>query len=138
MIPGPGEYLSLLMNAPSLTEAQLEEAGVRIVERFGPNVLGLLIESSCIPAYQGLVRDRLQPGYWNESVGRDEILFVFKLVSGAIEEFTLSEENQGKISRLCSELNGEPPEKTSDLPAYLAAHPFYADAMIACHGTLVE
>ncbi len=138
MIPAPGDYISLLMGAPSLSEAELEAVGVEVLERFGPNLLGLLVARNSVEPYQRLVRERLQPGFWNDMVSRDEILFVFKLRDGTLVEFALADQNREEISLLCSELNGDPLEKTSDLPRYFAANPFYRDVMRACYGVGVE
>ena len=138
MVPRPGEYISLLMGAPTLTEAELRDVGVTILERFRPDLLGLLVGRDCIQRYKELVRERLEPGFWNDLVSPDEILFVFKLADGTVKEFTLSEQNREEISRICSELNGDPLEKTSDLPRYFAANPFYRDVMVACYGAQAE
>lgn len=46
---------------------------------------------------------------------------MFKLADGTVEEFTDSEANREQIARLCTALNKDPIEKTSDLPRYLAA-----------------
>ncbi len=130
MIPGSGQYISLLMGAPDVSDAELSELGVEVRERFGSNVRGLLVPARSLPAYQQLVRAKLEPGFWNDLVGPDEIIFLFKLRDGVVRELTLSESNRREIARLCSSLNGDPIEKTSDLPAYFAAHPFYREAMV--------
>lgn len=62
MIPRSGEYLSLLMGAPSLSEGALRGAGIEVLERYGENLLGLLVPSGSVPVYKELVRDCLQPG----------------------------------------------------------------------------
>jgi hypothetical protein len=134
MIPQSGEYISLLMGAPSLSEAALRDAGVEVLERYGENLLGLLVPMDNVPAYKELVRECLQPGFWNDLVSPEEIIFVFKLRDGTFREFVLTDENRLEISALCSELNGDPLEKTVDLPNYFAANPFYRDLMVAHHG----
>jgi hypothetical protein len=134
MIPQSGEYISLLMGAPSLSEAALRDAGVEVLERYGENLLGLLVPMDNVPAYKELVRECLQPGFWADLVSPEEIIFVFKLRDGTFREFVLTDENRLEISALCSELNGDPLEKTVDLPNYFAANPFYRDLMVAHHG----
>mgnify|MGYP003532386498 CR=1 FL=1 len=39
------------------------------------------------------------------------------------------------VASLCTALNGDPIEKTSDLLRYLAGNPFYRDLMVAFHDT---
>lgn len=134
MIPKSGEYLSLLMGAPSVSESGLRSTGVEVLERYGENLLGILVPSHSVPAYKELVRECLRPGFWTDLVSPEEIIFVFKLRDGTLREFVLNDENRLEISALCSELNGDPLEKTSDLPNYFAANPFYRDIMVAHHG----
>ena len=138
MTPRSGEYISMLMGAPTLSEAELRSAGVRILGRYGESLLGLLVPRDSIPAYKKLVRQRLQPGFWNDLVSPEEILFVFKLRDGTLKEFVLSDANRQEIARLCSDLKGDPLERTSDLPSYFAANPFYRDVMVAHHGAAPE
>ena len=138
MIPGPGEYISLLMGAPSLTDPELSEAGVVVLERFGSGVRGLLVGPASVLSYKQLVRERLQPGFWNDLVSQDEIVFIFKLADGSLREFTLSAHNQAEVSRLCSQLNSDSLERTSDLPSYFATNPFYRGIMISCYGAKAE
>jgi hypothetical protein len=134
MIPQSGEYISLLMGAPSLSDGALQGAGVEVIERYGEDLLGLRVPLHSVAAYKELVRECLQPGFWNDLVSPEEIIFVFKLRDGTLREFVLTDENRLAISALCSELNGDPLEKTSDLPNYFAANPFYRDVMVAHHG----
>ncbi|MCP4004126.1 MAG: hypothetical protein GY725_08030 [bacterium] len=134
MIPQSREYLSLLMGAPSLSMTALREAGVEVLERYGENLLGLLVPSDSVSAYKELVRDCLQPGFWNDLVSPEEIIFIFKLRDGAVREYVLDDENRAEISALCSELNGDPLYKTSDLLNYFAANSFYRDVMVEHHG----
>ena len=134
MIPGSGQYISLLMGAPGVSDVELTALGVEVIDRFGADVRGLLVPAGSLRAYQQLVREKLEPGFWNDLVGPNEIVFLFKLRDGTLVELTLSESNRREIARLCSSLNGDPIEKTSDLPAYFAANPFYREAMVEYYG----
>lgn len=134
MIPQPRDYLSILMGAPSLSEIELQRAGVTVVERYGENVLGLLVPSGSVAGYKELVRDCLQPGFWNDLVSTEEIVFIFKLRDGTVKEYALDGENRAEIAALCSALNGDPLARTLDLANYFAANPFYRDVMVAHHG----
>jgi len=137
MIPEPSQYLSFLIGAPAISDDELSRIGVDIVERFGSGVRGLLIPSSGMEAYKDLVREKLDPGFWNEMVSRHEIVFLFKLVDNSLKELIYSQENQAEIARLCSEFNGDSIEKTSDIPRYLAGNRFYRGLMVeSYHVTL--
>ena len=134
MIPGPDQYISLLMGAPSASDKELTTLGVEVLKRFEGDTRGLLVPADSSRAYKQLIREKLEPGFWNDLVGADEIIFLFKLLDGTVVELTLSESNRAEIARLCSSLNGDPIEKTSDIPAYFAANPFYREAMVEYYG----
>jgi len=121
MIPEAHEYLSFLMGAAAISDDELNNLGIKVVQGAGSRFRGLLIPGGSLEAYKALVREKINPGFWNDSVDRQEILFVFKLADGTVEEFTDSEANREQIARLCTALNKDPIEKTSDLPRYLAA-----------------
>lgn len=131
MIPGPDEYLSFLMGADALTDDALTDIGVTILERHGTAARELLLPAGSVPAYVALVRERLSPGFWNEVVGHREVLFVFRLADGTVVEHALSEATAPEIARLCSALNGDPLERTSDVLGYLAGNALYRDLIAA-------
>lgn len=133
MIPGPGQSLSFLMAAPGISDEELDRLGIEIAARIGTGIRGLLIPDAALRAYKLLIREHLRPGFWNEIVGRGEIFFSFKSKDGVSREFILSPENRTEIAGLCTASSGDPIEKTSDLPRYLAANAFYRDLIAECH-----
>jgi hypothetical protein len=134
MIPGPGEYISFLMAAPDISDDELTCIGVRILETVGSGVRGLLIPNQSLPEYKALIRDKLKSGFWSEMVGREEMHFVFKLSDGTLKELRYSGETRDEIAQLCTALNNDPIERTSDMPRYLAGNPFYRDVAVRFHG----
>ena len=134
MIPGPDEYLSFLMGADAIADDELAALGVRIEAGASTAFRQLLIPKNRLPRYMSLIRQKLTPGFWNDIVGRQEIIFIFKLVDGSIREFTLSEANRSEIARLCSSLNNDPIEKTSDVARYLGGNSFYRELIESFHG----
>ena len=81
------------------------------------------------------MRERLSAGFWNEIVGRHEILFIFKLPGGTVREIALSEATASEIAELCSSLNGDPIEQTSNLPRYLSGNPLYRELIGAFYAS---
>jgi hypothetical protein len=133
VIPETHEYLSFLMGGAEITDADLTDLGVTILERHGEVARVLLVPAASLPGYSAILGDRLSPGFWNELVGRQEILFIFKLADGTTRQIAYSEATSSKIARLCSLLNGDPIETTSDVPRYLAGNPLYRDLIAAFH-----
>ncbi len=134
MIPESNEYLSFLMAAPDISDEELNRCGIEVVETFGSGIRGLLIPGHSLPAYKALIRERMKFGFWNEMVGQDEMIFLFKLPDGTFKELHYSEKTRDEIARLCTDLNKDPIERTSDMPRYLAGNPFYREVAIRFHG----
>ena len=136
MIPGPHEYLSFLMGAEAIADAELAHLGIDILQGAGSPFRGLLIPESSLPAYRAIVRQKITPGFWNDIVGRQDVRFIFKLADDTIRELTLSEATRSEIGQLCSSLNKDPVEKTSDMPRYLSGNPFYREVIDAFHAAV--
>ena len=113
MIPEAHEHLSFLMGADAITDDDLTNLGVKILERYGSASRGLLVPAASLSLYSALVRERLSAGFWNEIVGRQEILFIFKLPNGTVREV----------------------EQTSNLPRYLSGNPLYGELIAAFYAS---
>ncbi len=133
MIPEPHEYLSVLMGADAIADDELSHLGINVLQGAGSPFRRLLIPGKSLAAYRTLVRQKITPGFWNDIVGRQDVLFIFKLADGTIRELALSEATRSEIAQLCSALNQDPIEKTSDMPRYLSGNPFYRELIDAFH-----
>lgn len=120
-------HLSYLMGASSATDQELEDLGIKIVGKSESGSHKLEVPTSALGDYKLYVKAHLKPGFWNEVVGTESILFIFKHKDGKIEELEYSAANKEKIGQLCSEFNGDPIEKTSKVLEYLAGNEFYSD-----------
>ena len=121
------------MGADAIADEELTHLGIKVLQGAGSPFRGLLIPESILTAYRALVRQKITPGFWNDIVGRQDVLFIFKLGDGTIRELALSEATRSEIARLCSSLNQDPIEKTSDIPRYLSGNPFYRELIAAFH-----
>ena len=135
MIPEPNQCVSFLTGAAAIADADLTGIGVTILQGAGSGARDLLVPASALAQYSALVRERLDPGFWNEIVGREQILFIVKLPDGTVRDLALSPQTSPEIARLCSALNGDPIEQTSDVPRYLAGNPLYRDVIRAFHAS---
>ncbi len=126
------EYLSVLIGDGAISDDDLTAVGAEILED-----RKLRIPSGSIEDYLELIKEKLEPGFWNEVVG-EKIVFVFKFKTGEVKEFSLAPENEKEISHLCSEFNGDSLEKTSNVYRYLSENSFYHDLMIEYYGDIVN
>ena len=130
-------YLSYLMGADQIQDSDLKNLGIEIVKREGKDLM-LKIPENQILEYTQLIKDKLNPGFWNESIGSREIIFVFKFKDGNTKEFKLSTENEAEIDTLCAEFNNETPDKTANVYKYLSENEFYYDFMLKNYSALIN
>ncbi|MBP9822393.1 MAG: hypothetical protein KBC81_03065 [Candidatus Pacebacteria bacterium] len=126
-------YLSYLMGAGNITDEQLAGLGVEIVEK-----KKLKIPAEKLQEYIDLIKTGLSPGFWNEVVGSEEIIFVFKFKDETIKEFELSIDNEAEIAKLCSEFANESPDKTKNVYKYISENSFYHDFMIEHYSSMIN
>ena len=126
------------MGALTVSDEQLRATGVEILESIGSDIRGLRIPEIALESYMDLVRSKLQPGFWNEVVGRTTVIFIFKMNDRTVKQLVYSPDSREEISRLCSEMNDDPIEKTSNPLRYLASNGFYRETMVECYGVALE
>ena len=122
-------YKSYLMGATQITDAELTALGISIEKVENSESRKLLVPASSIESYKTIIREKLDNGFWDDIVGEDHIYFIFKMADGEIKEYEYKEENRLEIARLCSQLNGDPLEKTTQLLDYLAENVFYTEVV---------
>ena len=115
------------MGAARITDDDLSRIGVEVVESLSGGDRKLQVPEKSAHQYEKLVEDKLEPGFWNDMIGENEIVFIFKLKDGSVKRYILSEVNRSEISQLCHEFSGDPIEKTSDLIKYLGGNSFYRE-----------
>ena len=130
-------YLSYLMGADKITDEQLEGLGVGIEKNLDGD-RKLKIPAEKLEEYIDLIKFGLNPGFWNEMISSEEIMFVFKSKDGTIKEYKLSVENEVEISKLCSEFASESPDKTKNVYKYISGNSFYHDFMIEHYSDLIN
>lgn len=125
------------MGAENIEEGELRALGVEIVSKSKSGYYKIRIPDAGVEGYKELVRQKMQAGFWNEFVGKEEIYFIFKFLDGSLKEFVLSKENEPEISKLTAEFNHEPPGKTDIVYKYLSENDFYRDFMFKYYSRFI-
>jgi len=73
------------MGAEKIKDNQLEDLGIEIVEKDPDGDQKLKIPEESLEKYFDLIRTGLTPGFWNEVVGSEEMIFIFKFKDGTIK-----------------------------------------------------
>jgi 23S rRNA-/tRNA-specific pseudouridylate synthase len=84
-------------------EANLEEklgSFCRIIESDEEHI-ALEFHAEKKSHFVAVITEFLKPGYWNEYICKDEIVFIFKDVSGTVNTFRLEEKNKKEVTKLC-------------------------------------
>lgn len=131
-------YLSYLMGADKISDKELTDLGIVIQETRESGSRKLQIPPSATEQYKDLICQKLNLGYWNETVGSENIFFIFKFKDGQIKQYTLDTHNEHEIDKLCAAFNNEPEGKTTNVYKYLAENDFYHDIMFNNYAELID
>lgn len=132
------QHLSYLMGAERIQDNELEDLNIEIAGRTESGFRKLRIPQENLSGYVELVKDKMTEGFWNEIVGSEDIIFIFKFKDGSIKEFKLSPNNESEIGKLCAEFNNEPPDKTANVYKYISENDFYHDFMLEHYSSLIN
>lgn len=124
-------YLSYLMEAKDITDQELRS--LDIVGKTESGSKKLKIPSEKIDEYKSLIREKLEPGFWNEFLDENDIHFIFKFEGGDTKEYTLSPKNEQEIDKLCAEFNDEAPKTTANVYKYISENNFYTQNTPVCN-----
>lgn len=125
---GLKSYRSTLMGGAQISDDQLKKIGVTVVSRQS-DARNIEVPADSFGDFQELIRQKLEPGFWNEVIG-DDIWFCFKDTNGKCREFVLDQHNYDQVAQLCSQYSKTPLEITQNLWKYLASNPWYIELII--------
>jgi hypothetical protein len=126
------------MGVENIRDNDLANLDIIIEEKKPDGDRTLKIPQEKLSQYVEIIKGGLDNGFWNETIGTDEILFIFKLRDGSIREYKLSPDNEREVDKLCAELNNEPMGKTSNVYKYLSKNKFYHAFMLEHYADLVN
>ncbi len=122
---------SYLMGGEDITDKELIDLNINIVEKTKEGYRKLEIPMQYLDKFEKLVENKMTPGYWNEYIS-DKIIFIFKDKNGNIERIELKDDTEQKIDKLAAEYNGQPlreGEETS-VWSWLAENDWYTPYII--------
>jgi len=126
------------MEAEDIQDKELEDLDIGIDGRTKENYRLLKIPKEKVNPYIELVKSKMAKSFWNEVVGADKIVFIFKFKDGSIKEYNLSIENEEEIEKLCAEFNDETSPENTNVYKWLAGNEFYHDVMLEHYAGLIN
>lgn len=96
------EPKSYLMGVDNV-DSDLKKLGLDISQKSKSGNYKLIIPKEKLNKYEELVTNKLKPGFWNEYINGEQIIFIFKDKNSAVTKYELSKENENKILGLCCE-----------------------------------
>ena len=131
-------YLSYLMGAHKIENKDLTDLDISIEKTIADGDRTLKIPEEKIRQYIELIKAKLDSGFWNEVIGKKEIIFIFKFKDDSIKEYRLSPKNEQEIDKLCASFNNEPADKTANVYKYISDNKFYHDFMMEHYADLIN
>ena len=119
---------SYLMGAKNIIEKDLQNLGIKIVEKTKDDDLKIEIPKSAIKKYEELITNKLEFGFWNEYIGL-ETIFIFKDKKGKTERLILNKSTEKIIDKKAAEYIGENWDKKC-VWKWLSENEFYKDLII--------
>ncbi|MFH1404808.1 MAG: hypothetical protein ABIH21_01760 [Patescibacteria group bacterium] len=131
-------YLSYLMGAEEIQDQDLSDLDIEIKETTSKGFRKIVIPENHLEEYFELLVKKMTKGFWNEVIGAEKIIFLFKFEDGSVKRFELSSDNEQEIDNLCAEFNNEPPEKTANVYKYISENDFYHDFMVEHYADMIN
>jgi hypothetical protein len=131
-------YLSFLMGGGEIRDGELDSLGVSIEKKDKDGDRSLKIPEGKLGDYKELIRAKLTPGFWNEFIGEEEIVFIFKFKDGSIKEYKLSHENEKEIDDICADFNNEQKVENPNVYKMLSENKFYHDFMLEHYSGMIN
>ncbi|HEY5221071.1 MAG TPA: non-canonical purine NTP pyrophosphatase [Candidatus Paceibacterota bacterium] len=93
---------SYLMGGEKITDQDLKNLDIRIVEVIPSGDRKIIIPENKITDYEKLITEKIDVGFWNEYIGK-ETVFIFKHSDNRTERIVLSNETEAHINDLASQ-----------------------------------
>jgi leucyl-tRNA synthetase len=126
---------SYLMSYKNISESELTNLKIKIIKKEKDGLMIEIPEDKLIE-YEKLITEKLEPGFWNEYVGK-KIVFIFKNKDKKVERIELNKETEKKINTLAQSFNLNPGENQT-VWGWLSENKFYTDLIIHSGEGIVE
>ncbi|HEY4502372.1 MAG TPA: leucine--tRNA ligase [Candidatus Paceibacterota bacterium] len=123
-----------------LSEKDLKALGIDIAEKTESGFFKIFIPTDKLEEYKALVREKMEPGFWNEFSTEQGFYFIFKHKNKQIEEMELTQETNDLIDKYGMIFKG----KSENIPpknvySWLADNSFYKEILLHTEsGTLIN
>ena len=99
----PRSYIIGMGNLSS----DLAKLGVEIVEKMPNGNMKAVIPETVLTEYEHLIGEKIKPGYWNEYLTDNEVVFIFKDKNGKLERIVWDEHDDQALLKRCMEYSNE-------------------------------
>jgi len=123
------EVRSILMGFKNIQDQELKNLDIKEIWSADADHKYIEIPKKSLPQFEKLIMERMTPGFWNEYVSSENIVFIFKDKDGSIERLELNEKNDKKINEFSYTFNGKPAQEGTTW-RWLPHVPFYKDFFI--------
>lgn len=99
--------VSYIMGQKNITSADIEALGGTIEKITPAGHLCVVFPRHKTDEFEKLITEKMQPGFWNEYMFDEGVVFIFKFTDGTTKRFELNDTTNDEIHRLGCEFNGE-------------------------------
>lgn len=104
-------YSSYLMGADEVSDQELLNLKIKIIEKLDSGSRKIEIPKESINEYEDLITNKLRNGFWNEYIGK-KIVFIFKHNDGKTERLQYDKNTRQKINQLTADFSNDDSGRT--------------------------
>jgi len=132
IIPQTGIASSFVMGQKNITPTDIAGVGGNIESVTGSGVLCVTFPIVQAAAFERLIVDKMEPGFWNEYISDEDVIFIFKHPDGSTERLVLNDKNEPHIRNLGHKFNHQA-ETDESVWEWLGNNSFYVRLFLNCH-----
>lgn len=112
--PNPKLARTYIMGQKNITEGDIKSIGGKVesVTNSGHLCVEFPIEKSA--DFENLINNKMEPGFWNEYLTNEKVIFIFKHKDGQLQRFELNDDNAHDICALGNKFNNDPEPKLEE------------------------
>ncbi len=112
----PDMARTYIMGQKNITESDIASLGGRVEPVTNSGHLCVEFPVAKAAEFEELINEKMEPGFWNEYLTNEKVVFIFKYKDGGLERFELSDDNAHQICVLGNQFNNQPepqPDETA-------------------------
>ena len=112
--PNPDMARTYIMGQKNITKNDIESLGGKVESVTDKGYLCVEFPITKTAEFEKIISEKMEPGFWNEYMTNEKVVFIFKYKDGKLERFELDDENAHKICVIGNQFNDDPEPRADE------------------------